>query len=223
MIISARWYAAAMYLYEHDNWTHFTWSDAVLLPIMGEVRFAQGELLGKISGAGLGSDAGKVSGLMDEFIVWFNECDQDPLMKAGIAHLWFLAVHPFDDGNGRTARALTDLLLTRSDQRPRRYYSMARYILDHRDSYYRALEAAQKGSSDITEWLAWFFEAMKGSIDYAGRAVEKTLERETFWRALENVSLNDRQRKMLFRLKGDFEGKLTASKWAVTTYQLSVA
>lgn len=156
-----------------------------------------------------------VGPLMDEFLAWFDASeDIEPLVKAGLAHLWFLTIHPFDDGNGRIARALTEMLLSRSDRSPRRFYSMAAYIESHREAYYRALERAQKGASDATEWLVWFLEALEASLRHSEKALRSVLDRVAFWKALEGVSLNDRQRSMLVRLKGGFEGRLTSSKWA---------
>ena len=160
-------------------------------------------------------EADSVGSLMDEFVTWFNaDSPEDALVKAGIAHLWFLTVHPFDDGNGRIARALTEMLLARADRSPRRFYSMARHILRHRDGYYAALERAQKGTSDVTEWLDWFLRALTASMEESIEAARRAVERESFWKSLEGVPLNDRQRSMLQKLKGDFEGKLTSSKWA---------
>lgn len=323
-----------MYLYEHTNWTDFTWDGAALAPLLGEAQFARGELLGlmrtvgfqveaeaevsSLSGEvvasslvegveldarkvrssvsrqlGVGEanatedthdvdgavsvmldatrrfdaplsderlfgwhnalfptgysglrkievaryrnqpirvvsgpigkekthfeapEASRVPALMGEFIDWFDSADSlDPFLKAGIAHLWFLTIHPFDDGNGRMARALAEMLLSRADGSPRRFYSMARYILNNREGYYGAVERAQKGTSDVTGWLSWFLVALKASASASYEAVRASLEREAFWRSLDGVSLNDRQRTMLKRLKGDFEGKLTARKWA---------
>lgn len=160
-------------------------------------------------------DAVDVKSLMDEFIAWFNaDSPEDALVKAGVAHLWFLTVHPFDDGNGRIARTLTEMLLAKADRSPRRFYSMARHILHHREGYYSALERAQKGTSDATAWLAWLLRALTASMEESADAVQKALERESFWKSLEGVPLNDRQRTVLRKLKGDFEGKLTSSKWA---------
>ena len=106
------------------------------------------------------------------------------------------------------------MLLSRSDRSPRRFYSMAAYIESHREAYYRALERAQKGASDATEWLVWFLEALEASLRHSEKALRSVLDRVAFWKALEGVSLNDRQRSMLVRLKGGFEGRLTSSKWA---------
>lgn len=322
-----------MYLHEHTGWTHFVWDDAQVLPLIGQVRFAQGELLGTIRHVGFSAgakveadmlaneviassriegveldavkvrssvarhlgledphghldthdvdgmvsimmdatkqfdrplsserlfgwhhalfpsgcsglhriqvaeyrdrpmsvvsgpigrktvhfsapDAEQLPSLMDEFIGWFNGDDSEPLLKAGLAHLWFLTIHPFDDGNGRIARALTELLLARSDGSARRFYSMAGFILAHRETYYAELEQAQKGTNDVTAWLVWFLGALHGSIEYSLQTVLDVLEREAFWSSLSGVALNERQCKVLARLKGGFEGKLTAAKWA---------
>lgn len=322
-----------MYLHERHNWTHFTWDEEAVLPLLGNARFAQGKLLGRmhdlgfsleseleldtlseeviassrIEGVSLDAkkvrssvarnlgldaydpsidthsvdgtvavlmdatqhcedpltfdrvagwhnslfptgfsglhritvaayrtnpmsvvsgpvghenihyqapDASKVPSLMDALLSWGNDSPLDPLLKAAIAHLWFLTIHPFDDGNGRIARALTELFLARSDKSPRRFYSMARYILKHCEAYYDTLEQSQKGSPDITRWLSWFLKALSGTIEDSLVAIDGVLERSAWWRAVEGVSLNDRQKKMLERLLGDFEGKLTSGKWA---------
>lgn len=322
-----------MYLHELDNWTHFTWDNKVIAPFLGDVRFAQGRLLGRVSSLGFSLNStlelgvlseevvassriegvelnpasvrssvarqlgledanpdldtrsvdGAVSvmvdatqryseqlsferlagwhnalfptgysglhkitvadyrkgpmsvvggpigherthyeapspdlvpGLMSEFLNWANTSPTDPVLKAAQAHLWFLSIHPFDDGNGRIARAITELLLSRSDGSPRRFYSMAGYILRHRTNYYNAIERAQKGTPDITDWLVWFLEALQGSIEDSGRIVDEVLRRDAWWRSIDDVPLNERQRTMLQKLLNGFEGKLTASKWA---------
>lgn len=322
------------YLHQHIHWTSFTWDDAIILPLLGEVRFAQGRLLGQMDDLGfnLKTDAelstltsevaassriegvtldaakvrssvsrqlglampdpapdthdvdgavqivldatlhydkplsrerlqkwhtalfptgysglsrirvgryrtqemqivsgpigrenihyiapapGDVEGLMDDFIAWFNSEERmEPLVKAGVAHLWFLTIHPFDDGNGRLARALTELLLARSDHTPRRFYSMAHQILADRETYYTVLERTQKGSGDLTAWLTWFLQTLRKSIDQSALSLQEVLDRSAFWKRMEGVALNERQRSMLARLKGDFRGKLTAKKWA---------
>lgn len=161
-----------------------------------------------------GIDASLVESAMNDFLNWVNEAEEIPIYKAAVAHLWFLTIHPFDDGNGRIARAITELLLAKADQRTDRYYAMANYILHHRDSYYEAIEKAQKGTPDITEWMLWFLQALEGSLQEALEKANQAIERELFWSKLDTISLNERQRKMLHRLKGDFEGKLTAAKWA---------
>ena len=326
-------YNDVMYLYEHHDWTQFTWNDDVILPLLGNTRFAQGKLLGRIQDLGFSleselelsavckeviassriegvsldaekvrssvarnlgldtydpdldthsvdgavavlvdatshcrelltferlagwhnslfptgfsglhritvadwrtaamsvvsgpvghekvhyeaPDASKVPELMDEFLSWANESKTDPLLKAGIAHLWFLTIHPFDNGNGRIARAITELFLARSDQSPRRFYSMADYILAHRESYYDALEHTQKGTSDVTSWLEWFLNALGGAIEESDEVIDGVLQRNAWWQAIQGISLNERQRKMLEKLLGDFEGKLTLGKWA---------
>ncbi len=322
-----------MLLYEHSHWTDFTWDDTAIVPLLSDVRFAQGRLLGRVADLGfaIGShlevdaissevvassriegvtldakavrssvarqlgledfdrtvsthavdgavsvmldatqsfaepltfdrlaawhaalfptgysglhkitvaqwraatmdivsgpvghekihytalDAASVPRLMDELIAWFNESATAPIVKAAIAHLWFLTIHPFDDGNGRIARVLTEMLLARSDGSPRRFYSMASYILNHRESYYAALEKAQHATSDITEWLSWFLEALLHSLQNGESAVDEVLARSAWWRAVEGVALNERQRLVLQKLLGSFEGKLTTRKWA---------
>ena len=159
--------------------------------------------------------ADDVPALMEGFLSWFNsDSQEDLLVKAALAHLRFLTVHPFEDGNGRIARALTEMLLARSDGSPRRFYSMARYIAANRDDYYAAIEHAQKGTPDVTGWIAWFLSAVRHAVESSANELGAVLSRSAFWSSLDSVSLNERQRKMLSLLAGDFEGKLTAKKWA---------
>lgn len=155
-----------------------------------------------------------VPALMNEFLDWFNDAEMEPLIKATVAHLWFLTIHPFDDGNGRIARAITEIMLARSDNSRRRYYSMASYILAHRKDYYSAIERAEKGTSDVTEWIAWFLGALQGAIEESDEAVSGVLQREAWWQRIADIQLNERQRKVLRLLLGDFKGKLTSGKWA---------
>lgn len=327
-------YNRAMHLHERENWTDFTWDDRVIAPLLGDARFAQGRLIGKLEDVGFGLsceievdslsaeviasssiegvqlDAAKVrssvarrlgvdqlagdadtqnvdgavdvvldavggrydpltaerlfswhaalfptgySGLhkievaafrtspmevvsgpighekvhfkappaqsvpdlMEDFLAWFNaEASCDLLVKAGLAHLHFLTVHPFEDGNGRIARALTEMLLAQSDSSPRRFYSMAGYMAAHRNEYYEAIERAQKGAPDVTRWLSWFLSACKAAIEASLVEVGAVLSRSALWASLGSIALNGRQRKVLSLLLGNFEGKLTAKKWA---------
>lgn len=159
-------------------------------------------------------EASRVPDMIDEYLLWLNEANVDPILKAAIAHLWFLTIHPFDDGNGRIARAITERLLVQSDGSPRRFYSVATYILKNRKAYYQAIEQAQKGTPNITAWILWFLEAVKGAIQESDKRITASLKRSAWWKALGDVSLNPRQKKMLKLLLGDFEGKLTTGKWA---------
>jgi Fic family protein len=161
---------------------------------------------------------GEVEPMMERFLTWFNvDHTLDPVLKAGIAHLWFVSVHPFDDGNGRITRALTELQLARSDGSPRRFYTMSAQILASRSTYYDMLEQAQKGTSDITLWLEWFLLTLRNALSSSESKLEKVLARAVFWQQMEGIPLNDRQHKMLALLLGDFEGKLTTVKWAKMT------
>jgi Fic family protein len=152
---------------------------------------------------------------MKSFLDWFNGPDDiDPVLKAALAHLWFVTVHPFDDGNGRIARAIADMSLARSEDSPQRFYSMSAQIRLERKAYYDMLEATQKGELDITPWIEWFL----GCLDRAFDGTEKTLaivfQKAEFWSKHSAAPLNDRQRDILNRLLDGFDGKLTSSKWA---------
>ena len=157
---------------------------------------------------------------MGKFLRWFDGNQQeDPLLKAAIAHLWFVTIHPFEDGNGRIARAIAEMCLARSDGSTQRFYSMSSQILEERKSYYEVLEKTQAGSSDITRWLVWFLGCLDRAIEQSNRITSSALEKEAFWRSLRKrqVSLNQRQKKVLNKLFSGFEGKLTREKWMKMT------
>jgi Fic family protein len=152
---------------------------------------------------------------MTAFLDWFNKPnDTDWVMKAALAHLWFLSVHPFEDGNGRIARAIADLALARSEQSSQRFYSMSAQIRQERSAYYEILEQTQKGSLDITAWMTWFLNCMSRAIQSAQLTLSGVLHKAEFWESMQEVTLNERQRKVLNRLLDGFEGKLTTTKWA---------
>jgi Fic family protein len=153
---------------------------------------------------------------MKAFLTWFEDTTVacDPIIKAGLAHLWFVTIHPFDDGNGRIARAITDLSLARSERSAQRFYSMSSQIRAERDAYYEMLESAQKGTLDVTPWLNWLLACLDRAFDRAETVLESVLQKARFWETHAGASLNDRQRKILNRLLDGFEGKLTSSKWA---------
>ena len=149
------------------------------------------------------------------FLNWINgPADEPPLLRAGLGHLWLLTLHPFDDGNGRIARALGDLLLARADASPQRFYSLSAQIQRERKRYYEMLEQTQKGSLDVTEWLLWFLESLQRAVMQAHSSLDAVLQRARFWQTYAGIALNERQLKMLTRLLEGFEGKLTSSKWA---------
>jgi Fic family protein len=155
---------------------------------------------------------------MKDFLAWFGaEVPADPVMTAGIAHLWFVTIHPFDDGNGRIARAIADMALARSEHSPERFYSMSAQISQERNAYYDMLEATQKGDLDITPWLTWFLDCLDRALDGAETILARVLKEARFWGKNAGASLNDRQRDMLNRLLNGFEGKLTSSIWAKLT------
>lgn len=149
------------------------------------------------------------------FLEWFEgENEQDWILKAAVAHLWFVTIHPFEDGNGRIARAIADMALARSERRPERFYSMSAQIRQERNSYYETLERTQKGTLDISHWMQWFLECLKRAIQGAEVTVAAVERRGRFWESIATLKLNDRQRQVLSLLLDDFEGNLTTKKWA---------
>jgi len=155
---------------------------------------------------------------MQALLDWFNDgsvsTDMDPVLKAGLAHLWFVTIHPFDDGNGRIARAIADLTLARSEHSPQRFFSMSAQIRQERAEYYDILEQTQKGTMDVTPWMEWFLACLGRAIGGAQTTLAAVLSTARFWQAFRAVPINERQRLMLNRLLGGFEGTLTTSKWA---------
>lgn len=162
-----------------------------------------------------GLDAARVRPEMETFLDWFNTNeDNDPVIKAAIAHFWFVTIHPFEDGNGRIARAIADMQLARSERSSQRFYSISAQIRRERNKYYDCLEETQKGGLDITGQLVWFLSCLDRALDHSDQALNFVIRKAKFWERLANVTINDRQRDMLNRLLDGFEGKLTSSKWA---------
>ena len=162
-----------------------------------------------------GPSADRLALEMGTFLNWFNhEVSLDPVLKAGVAHLWFVTIHPFDDGNGRIARAIVDMALARSERSVQRFYSMSAQIRAEREDYYDILEATQKGELDITRWLEWFLRCLGRAIDGAETTLATVMAKARFWEARAGQSFNERQRLVLNRLLDGFEGKLSSSKWA---------
>jgi len=152
---------------------------------------------------------------MGIFLAWFNGSPAiDPVLKAALAHLWFVTIHPFDDGNGRIARAIADLALARSEQSTQRFYSMATQIRAERRAYYTALERTQQGTLDVTRWMDWFLGCLHRAIEGAEGTLSAVLSKARFWRRHATTQLNGRQIKVLNQLLDGFEGRLTSSKWA---------
>lgn len=141
----------------------------------------------------------------------------DPIIKAAIDHLWFVTVHPFDDGNGRIARAIADMQLARADESAQRFYSMSAQIRKERKEYYEILESTQKGSMNITAWLGWFLQCLDRALEASSETLASVLKKASFWEKHATTSLNQRQRLMLNKLQDGFEGKLNTSKWAKIT------
>jgi len=160
-------------------------------------------------------DAGVLDQEMHTFVAWFNrESRMDPVIKAAIAHLWFVTIHPFDDGNGRIARAIADMQLARADGSARRFYSMSARIRLQRNRYYEILEQTQKGNLDITDWLLWFLDCLTSALMATDQSLARVLGKAQFWERHRTTFLNDRQRLMINKLFDGFEGKLNSSKWA---------
>lgn len=154
---------------------------------------------------------------MARFLDWFETAAPDPVLKAGIAHLWFVTIHPFDDGNGRIARAIADLALARAEGTAERFYSMSAQIRTERKTYYDMLERTQKGGLDITPWLSWFIGCLDRAFGGAETILASVMRKARFWEAIAGQALNERQRKVVNRLLDGFEGKLTNAKWAALT------
>jgi len=159
--------------------------------------------------------AAQLENEMRIFFDWFNlEQNTDLVLKSAIAHLWFVTLHPFEDGIGRISRALSDILLARSDEQSYRFYSMSTQIRKERNSYYDILENTQKSGLDITNWLEWFLNCLLHSIENSEKLLEKIIFKHLFWIKHTRVNLNDRQRKILNMLMDDFDGVLNTTKWA---------
>jgi Fic family protein len=160
-------------------------------------------------------DAKNIEHEMNTFIKWFNSEDKlDPVIKAGLAHLWFVTIHPFEDGNGRIARAITDMLLARADGSYQRFYSMSAQIRLERKEYYDILEKSQKNSLDITAWLQWFLNCLMDALGATDQTLAKVFYKQQFWNKYAKAMINSRQKLLLNKLLDGFDGKLTSSKWA---------
>jgi Fic family protein len=159
--------------------------------------------------------AARLEAEMTAFLDWFNlDTNIDLVLKAGLAHLWFVTIHPLDDGNGRAARAIADLLLARSEDSPQRFYSVSSQIQQERSAYYSILEHTQKGTMDVTSWMEWFLGCLDRAMDGAQTILSNVLAKASFWETNSRIAMNDRQRLVLNRLLDGFEGKLITSKYA---------
>ena len=164
--------------------------------------------------------ADRLADELDKFLYWFNtspneQDNTDLVIKAGIAHLWFVTIHPFDDGNGRLTRAITERALAQSDDSSQRFYSMSAQILKKRNNYYKILERTQKGDTDITDWLVWFLQTLEQALIAAQTTTDKIIHKASFWQIHRKHALNTRQVTMLNTLLTEFYGKLTTKKWSV--------
>lgn len=160
----------------------------------------------------------KIDYEMDLFLNWFNDTPAiDPIIKAGISHLWFVTIHPFDDGSGRIGRAIIDYMLAQSEQSSQRFYSLSSQIQRERNVYYTILEQTQKGDLEITTWLEWFIDCLGRAIEGANSTLSAVLFKAQFWQAINKFHLNERQKKIINLLLDGFEGKLTSSKFAKIT------
>ena len=152
---------------------------------------------------------------MESFLQWFNmRVALDPVLKAGIAHFWFVTIHPFEDGNGRIARAIAEMALSQADGSKQRFYSMSSAIEAERKEYYLQLESAQRGSLDITAWLVWFLTCLDRSIENTDTVLSSVLDKARVWQRVNQAPVNERQRRVINRMLDDFEGPMTTSKYA---------
>lgn len=155
---------------------------------------------------------------MVKFLTWFNHDNQlDPVLKAAIAHFWFITIHPFDDGNGRMGRAITDMLLARAEDSGERFYSMSSQILNERKRYYEILQKVQHSTGNLTEWLDWFLNCLKNAMLTTENTTQKIVQKAEFWKLHQQTPINERQRLMLNKLLDGIDGKLQTSKWAKIT------
>lgn len=201
-----------MYIYDHSGWPRLHWRHDRLIKTLAAVRYQQGRLIGQMEALGFDLRQEAAFETLTEDVL--KTSDTDEVLKAGVAHLWFVTLHPFDDGNGRMARAIANMVLARSETSSQRYYSMSSQIRQERAAYYDILERAQKGTTDITAWLAWFLDCLGRAIEGSRKTLATVHNKARFWKRVADVPLNQRQRRVLDRLLGDSEGKLTTSKWA---------
>lgn len=160
-------------------------------------------------------DANKLPEYIKDFLNWLNsENDINPLIKAAISHLWFITLHPFEDGNGRIARAITDMMLAKAENTSYRFYSMSAQIQKEKNDYYKILEHTQKGDSDITDWIEWFLKCLLSSIKSSEKLIADILNKAKLWQKFNQCNLDEKQRKIINMLLDGFEGHLTSSKWA---------
>jgi Fic family protein len=163
-------------------------------------------------------NASRLEAEMNLFIEWFNTDEKmEPIIKSAIAHLWFVSIHPFDDGNGRIARAIADSQLARTDRTNQRFYSISAQILISKNGYYNILESSQKGNLDVSQWLVWYFERLTEALEATNETLSKILVKAKFWESHRTTKFNERQIEMINKLQGDFFGKLNSSKWAKMT------
>jgi Fic family protein len=159
--------------------------------------------------------AARLEAEMAKLLRWFNaEAPMDPVLKAGLAHFWFVTIHPFDDGNGRIARAITEMALARADESKERFFSMSAQIAIERKDYYAQLETAQRGDLDLTDWLRWFIDCLDRALDGANGSITAVLEKARLWQQINRRPVNERQRLIINRMLQGFEGFLTTSKYA---------
>lgn len=163
-------------------------------------------------------EASRLDDEMEKFLCWFNTEDSiEQVLKSAVAHLWFVTIHPFDDGNGRIARAIADCQLARADRTSQRFYSMSSQIMNLKNAYYNTLESSQKGSLDISHWLVWYLERLIEALEVTNETLSKVFVKAKFWELYKRTKFNERQILMIYKLQGDFIGKLYSSKWAKMT------
>jgi Fic family protein len=156
---------------------------------------------------------------MDKFLLWLNDDNVliDSVLKSAIAHFWFIIIHPFDDGNGRIARAISDMLLAQSENSSERFYSLSNQIQKEKNIYYETLKTVQYSDGDITKWLIWFLNCLKHALFETEESMQNIVHKAEFWEKHKETPVNERQRLMINKLFDDFFGKLTSSRWAKIT------
>ncbi len=201
----------------HNSLFPTGWSGDVIIDVAkyrrGEMKVVSG-VMGREKVHYIAPEANNVAAEMERFLEWFNSADNTGYLKSAIAHLWFVCIHPFDDGNGRIGRAIADMALSQAEDSQMRYFSISHQINKEKKQYYRILEKTQKGTCDITEWLAWYLDCLSRAIEHSGDILSKVLNKATFWQNNSTTTISERQKMVLNIYLDGYEAKLTVKNWA---------